>query len=1083
MIKAAVMIRDIRPGDEGLSIDYSLDVIYPAWREHIEVSTEETFLYPNDDTLTVDELWQAIRTDAAAIINDALIAVSQAGLADAIEDNILLPYGHFVFQIRDYFYTASVGAPGTGAGQFDGIRGLVVDPDGTIWATDTNNERIQSVSSALTPLGQYGATGTGLGQFAVNNGPVDADHDNQGHLWVVDRGNHRLQKFALINQGHAYNAPKQLAIDTANGRVYIANSGNNEMMIINSDGTFHNRITSLTEIRAVTLDANGGNIYTGYFNVASILRKYSSALAMLWDAGPGTDAAPAAVAANTTSVFATMRLSHQVRKYLAATGAAGTPAFFGSAGTGDGQFGTSGPLGLCFDGTHVWVVDPSNNRVQKFDAAGVYVTQFPIPVGATGICLDAASTHLFVLCATTGEIRKYLKSDHSLVSTFTLGAGSAAGQISSSAEGIAVAGNGDIWVADTGNNRINIYNSAGVFQTAHTVATTIAAGTFYDQYPHWYPQATYGPTFNGLSLSTISQIAVDSTGRILIADPVNNRLVILTSAGVYSTGITGLTDIWGVCVDPSDNIYTLSQTSTNMRLRKYSSALALQWTEDFGTNGNQRHLTTDGVHVWACSEFDNKVWKRLCSNGNAVSDFGGSGSTNGRFGPGGPWGITHDGTYLYVSDRGNNRVQKFLMSTNAYVTQWPTGTNPLGMAKDAAGNILVANNEGPPAAAIVRYTNVGVQLDSFAVETTNGIGVAAGDVLWAGASAPGPNGTITKWDETVTGSASALRGQFSSPQGVCIRHSNGQLFVLDAGNNRVEVINADGSYSTQWGSTGSGNSQFNAPTAIGFNQTTTNIYVVDAGNYCIKQFNINGGFVRKWGTQGNGNSQFQTPVMIAIHPVSGDVLVTDSTRNDVQIFTANGSFIRSMGIAGSNPGEFQAVRGVAFNADGSTVYFSDDTKEAIMAFPLSSQEQIVPSMVFDNEDFILGTTDGGRALLSLNGDLGASPVMSMDLTISGDTVTLPEIPSHIAIIRLRVDTEGAAATDNLTAVNIGPGVIENGVQLVLSTVSVARDVTVVAGANFEMSTAGNMVLDVNSDRIVFERYNGIWVELSRSNNA
>jgi len=62
----------------------------------------------------------------------------------------------------------------------------------------------------------------------------------------------------------------------------------------------------------------------------------------------------------------------------------------------------------------------------------------------------------------------------------------------------------------------------------------------------WALRATYGPTFNGLAVVNPHQVAVDSTGRVLIADRNNGRLLILTSDGAYSTSVTGLTSIAGV---------------------------------------------------------------------------------------------------------------------------------------------------------------------------------------------------------------------------------------------------------------------------------------------------------------------------------------------------------------------------------------------------------------------------------------------------------------------------------------------------------------------------------------------------------
>ena len=55
--------------------------------------------------------------------------------------------------------------------------------------------------------------------------------------------------------------------------------------------------------------------------------------------------------------------------------------------------------------------------------------------------------------------------------------------------------------------------------------------------------------------------------------------------------------------------------------------------------------------------------------------------------------------------------------------------------------------------------------------------------------------------------------QFDRPTGVAVHH-NGQTFVSDAGNNRVQVLNADLTYSHCFGSKGAQPGDFNDPRGI-----------------------------------------------------------------------------------------------------------------------------------------------------------------------------------------------------------------------------------------------------------------------------
>ena len=84
-------------------------------------------------------------------------------------------------------------------------------------------------------------------------------------------------------------------------------------------------------------------------------------------------------------------------------------------------------------------------------------------------------------------------------------------------------------------------------------------------------------------------------------------------------------------------------------------------------------------------------------NGSIAQIWGQQGTSNGRFNQ--PLGITVDfaGTAAYVTDSGNNRVQKFDLN-GTFLTKWGTsGTGngqfsaPYGIAIDSAGDVYVAD--------------------------------------------------------------------------------------------------------------------------------------------------------------------------------------------------------------------------------------------------------------------------------------------------------------------------------------------------------------------------------------------------------
>ena len=68
----------------------------------------------------------------------------------------------------------------------------------------------------------------------------------------------------------------------------------------------------------------------------------------------------------------------------------------------------------------------------------------------------------------------------------------------------------------------------------------------------------------------------------------------------------------------------------------------------------------------------------------------------------------------------------------------------------------------------------------------------------------------------------------------------------------------------------SGNGTLNQPAGIAIDQEG-NVYVADTANNRIQVFSSNGTFISKWGGYGAGNGTLKSPTGIAIDPSSGNV--------------------------------------------------------------------------------------------------------------------------------------------------------------------------------------------------------------------
>jgi len=265
---------------------------------------------------------------------------------------------------------------------------------------------------------------------------------------------------------------------------------------------------------------------------------------------------------------------------------------------------------------------------------------------------------------------------------------------------------------------------------------------------------TYGPIFNSIAISAPGQIASDASGNFYIADGVNGRIVKINSSGAYVSAITGLTSPHGVAVDPSGNVYTLSGNagSANSQLRKYNASFAVQWTvsePNVSTLANA-HLATDGTHVWVA--YDSaagaaQVSKRLCTTGAVVSFVGtGPGSGDGQFSASGNTGILLSGGELYVVDQGNNRIQVFNASTDAYVRKWAINSGARGIAVDGSGNIWVAEHANDQ---LRRFSNTGVLQETITQVDPSGVVVVSSSIWVTNAG----NGTVAKWSDVTTTSS------------------------------------------------------------------------------------------------------------------------------------------------------------------------------------------------------------------------------------------------------------------------------------------------------------------------------------------
>ena len=133
--------------------------------------------------------------------------------------------------------------------------------------------------------------------------------------------------------------------------------------------------------------------------------------------------------------------------------------------------------------------------------------------------------------------------------------------------------------------------------------------------------------------------------------------------------------------------------------------------------------------------------------------------------------------------------------------------------------------------------------------------------------------------------------QLNCPTGVAV-HQNGQIFVTDKDNHRVQVLNADLTYSHYFGSKGAQPGEFNNPCGITIDGDV--VYVADYDNNRVQKFTPEGKLLAVINSKGEGGGRLNRPVGLCVD-THGILYVTEWSSNTVSMFSSNGKFLGYIG--------------------------------------------------------------------------------------------------------------------------------------------------------------------------------------------
>ena len=137
---------------------------------------------------------------------------------------------------------AVIGCKGSGPGQYNYIEGLTVDTNGVVWAADSLNNRVETYTPSSKSFVTYGGTKAGSGNCQFNN-PEGVAVTSSGTVYVADTLNNRIEEFthsgntchyvASTSGSVGLSGPQGVAV-SGDGTLWVADSGNNRIVHLSS---------------------------------------------------------------------------------------------------------------------------------------------------------------------------------------------------------------------------------------------------------------------------------------------------------------------------------------------------------------------------------------------------------------------------------------------------------------------------------------------------------------------------------------------------------------------------------------------------------------------------------------------------------------------------------------------------------------------------------------------------------------------------------------------------------------------------------------------------------------------------------